>query len=107
QFASVAGINDEVPLIRPEGVADRSIDDLLRASSTGAQVPSAEIQALILRELATGRKSRKHLNEAARDGLGASQNAVYERGLAPLKGQDKIRAAKDGYDGKWSWELRA
>ena len=47
----------------PEGSATKSVDDLLRVPPAARGVPSEEIRSAILRELASGAKKRKYLDD--------------------------------------------
>jgi hypothetical protein len=89
QLGSVDGLDDGVPLILPGAVSRRSIDELLRTVGEGKRVPSEALRVLVLRELATGEKSREYLDAVAGDELGVSKNALYERALVPLLGLDQ------------------
>jgi len=63
------------------------------------------LQALIVRELGTGEKSREYLNAAAKDELSASADSVYQSGLLPLRKSDRVKPRKDGLHGGWCWLL--
>jgi hypothetical protein len=54
------------------------------------------LQALIVRELTTGDKSRDYLNEVANDELEASPDSVYQTGLEPLRKAGRIKAKTRG-----------
>ena len=105
QLGAVAGLDDEMPLILPEGDSQRSLDELLRTASEGRKVSSEALRELVLRTLASGEKSREHLNEVAKDELGASANALYERALVPLKEDSRVKVRKAGQGGGWLWQL--
>jgi AAA domain len=101
----VDGLAEPVPILVPEGPATKSVDELIAATSKGKRVPGELVRALILAELATGEKSRKHLDAVALEKLGASGNTLYRSGLDPLRKGDWIKPRKDGTDGGWYWRL--
>jgi hypothetical protein len=105
ELVHVDGVTDEVPRILAEGTATKSVDDMLRTPPAARGVPAEQIQELLLRELATGAKGRKYLDAVAQDELNISANTVYERGLKPLRDEQRVRASKDGLAGGWSWEI--
>jgi AAA domain len=107
ELVSVPGLATAQPVLVHDGDADKSVDEALQATAKTerADVPRAHIQALVLRELQAGAKTRAHLNDRARDELGVSADTLYKRGLTPLREDGAIRAMKDGTTGGWSWEL--
>jgi hypothetical protein len=103
----VPGLTEPITLAVPLGESSKSVDDLLAAdpNHNTPRVSGEELQALILRELETGDKSRDYLNEVANDELGASPDSVYQTGLQPLRKADRIRAKKGGLNSGWYWHL--
>jgi energy-coupling factor transporter ATP-binding protein EcfA2 len=100
----VAGLTEPITLAVALGESAKSVDDLLTGEPVRtARVSGEELQALILRELATGEKSRDYLNAAASDELGASADSVYRSGLAPLREAGQVRAQKAGLNDGWYW----
>jgi hypothetical protein len=63
------------------------------------------VRALILAELETGEKSRKHLDAVAAEKLGANPDTVYKSGLEPLRKDERIKARKDDTTSGWYWNL--
>lgn len=103
----VADLEDPITLAVPLAESAKSVDDLLAGekNATGARVSGEQLQALILRELATGAKSRDYLNVVADDELGASKDSVYRQGYVPLRDTGRVKASKDGLGGGWYWQL--
>jgi hypothetical protein len=86
----------------------KSVDDLLLASSNGhraSTIDTAALRRLILDHLDTGEKTRAYLDELGKDELRATADQVYRQGIEPLRKAGKIKAKKDGFGGKWSYEL--
>jgi hypothetical protein len=73
----VAGPAELITLAVPLGESAKSVDDLLAAdpNRTSSRVSGQQLQALLIRELETGDKSRDYLNEVASDELDASATA--------------------------------
>jgi AAA domain len=106
ELVKVAGVKTEQPVLVDDGVADKSVDAALSgAIRERAEVPRAQIREFIRRELADGAKTREHLNARAKDELGVSADALYKRGLSPMKDAEEIQVLKGGVDGRWSWRL--
>jgi KaiC/GvpD/RAD55 family RecA-like ATPase len=104
ELSNVPGLQTQQPVLVHEGEADKSVDEALQGQvAERAEVPRAQIHALILRELATGEKARDHLNDRARDELGIGPDPLYKRGLEPLKDDGQIAVRKDGLNGPWLW----
>jgi hypothetical protein len=101
----VEGLQEPVPVLVAEGAATKSVDDLIAATHRGKRIPGELVRELILAELETGEKSRKHLDAIAAEKLGAQPDTVYKSGLDPLKRAERIKARKDGTDGGWYWRL--
>jgi AAA domain len=102
---TIAEVNDPVPVLVPEGPASKSVDELIAASKRGKRIPAELVRELVLAELETGEKSRKHLDTVAMEKLGASANTVYQSGLEPLRKDDRIKARKESTTGGWFWDL--
>ena len=81
----VDGLKEPVPVLVPEGAATKSVDDLIAATTKGKRIPGELVRALILAELDTGEKARKHLDAVALEKLGANPDTVYKSGLDPLR----------------------
>jgi AAA domain-containing protein len=101
---SVEGLLEEIPLLVPEGAATKSVDDLLLVQRD-KRVPAELVKAIVLRELATGEKSRGYLDAACKDETGANPDSVYKSALVPLKELGRIRARKESMTGGWYWRL--
>jgi hypothetical protein len=102
----VEGLDDPVPTLIEDGDSNESVDDILAKRSSRAGVPPQKLQELVLEELASGEKTREHLDQAAADQLGASADQLWRHALKTLKAERKIRVYKDGFDGGWVWALR-
>lgn len=101
---NVPGLAEPITRAVELGESSKSVDDLLAVEpQRTSRVSGEELQALILRELATGEKSREYLNTVANDELGASADSVYQTGLQPLRKTGRIKARKAGLDGGWYW----
>ncbi len=101
----VPGLTEPITIAVPLGESAKSVDELLSAEKPTSRVSGEELQALIVRELGTGEKSREYLNTAANDELGASADSVYQTGLEPLKKAGQVKPRKAGLDGGWYWQL--
>ena len=101
---AVDGLDEPVPILVAEGAATKAVDDLIAAMTRGKRIPSELVRELILAELETGEKSRKHLDAIALEKLGANPDTLY-RGLEPLRKDGRIKARKDGTGGGWYWRL--
>jgi hypothetical protein len=98
----VPGLKEPITLAVPLGASSKDVDHLL-AGEKATRVSGEELQALILRELATGEKSREYLNAVASDELGASADSVYQTGLNPLRKAGQAQPRKTGFDDGWVW----
>jgi hypothetical protein len=107
ELVQIPEVKTPQPILVPDGIADKTVDAALSGARLRerAEVPRAPIQDLIRSELATGPKTREHLNGRAKDELGISADQLYKRGLSPLKDSGEIRAFKEGLDDGWSWRL--
>jgi len=105
QVVPVDGLTETQPLLVPEGAASKSVDELIAAVGRGKRVPAELVKAVVLRELATGEKPRKHLDQVALTETGANADSVYKSALAPLKLAGTIAVRKDGAVGPWLWRL--
>jgi AAA domain len=103
--ATVDGLRDPQPLLAAEGAATKSVDDLIAASRRGKRIPAELVRELILAELETGEKARKHLDAVAEAKLGASPDTVYQSGLDPLRKAGRVKARKESTTGGWYWTL--
>lgn len=101
----VEGLTEPVPVLVAEGAATKAVDDLIAAQAKGKRVPSELLRSLILAELETGEKSRRHIDAIALEKLGASGDTVYKYGLDPLRKTRRIKSRKDGLVGQWFWRL--
>jgi AAA domain len=101
----VDGLKEPVPALVAEGVASKAVDDLINVQKSGKRIPPEFVRALILAELETGEQSRKQLDAAAKEKLGANPDTVYKSGLDPLNKAGRIRSRKDGTTGGWYWRL--
>jgi hypothetical protein len=81
------------------------VDELIAIQKQGKRVPAELLKAIVLRELATGEKTRSQLDDAAKNETGAKPDSVYKSALAPLKADGLISARKDGLVGHWFWRL--
>jgi len=101
---TVDGLRDPVPVLTPDGGATKSVDDLL-VRTRAKRVPAMTLQDIVLRELATGAKTRERLDEVAKAETGANPDSVYKSALTPLKAAGRIKVRKDGFggDGPWVW----
>ena len=100
----VAGLKEPITLAVALGDSTKSVDELLTDEpKRTSRVSGEQLQEMILRELATGEKSRDYLNAAANDELGASSDSVYQTGLEPLRKAGRVKPRKDGFDGGWYW----
>ena len=104
---NVADLTEPITLAVALGESSKSVDELLAAEQTRStsRVSAEELQELILRELASGQKSRDYLNAAAKDELDANADTVYKSGLAPLRQSEQIKARKAGLNDGWYWHL--
>jgi hypothetical protein len=105
QMVPIDGLNDPVPTLIEDGDSDDSVDDLLSTSRSRATVSPTKLRELVLRELASGEKSRDYLNQVAADALGASADMLYRNAISPLRADGEIKARKDGLEGGWYWRL--
>jgi hypothetical protein len=106
EAVDVAGLTEQITLAAPLGESSKSVDELLLGDTKhGQRVSGDELQALILRELETGEKSRDYLNEVAKDELGANHDSVYKSGLEPLRKAGLAKAQKASLTGGWYWRL--
>jgi AAA domain len=103
--AAVEGVKDEQPLLVAEGAASKSVDDLIAATKKGKRIPPELVRELVLAELESGEKSRKHLDEVALEKLGASGDTVYQSGLDPLRKAGRVKARKESTTSGWYWDL--
>jgi hypothetical protein len=103
-LTKVEGLTEPVPTLVDEGHSEKSVDELLATQRSRAVVPPAKLEALVLRELARGEKSRDHLNKVAGDELGATPDMLYKNALLPMKDK-KIKVYKDGLTLGWYWCL--
>jgi AAA domain-containing protein len=99
------GLENEVTRAVWIGDSTKDIETLIGNGANADRIPAARVQELILAELASGEKSRKYLDAAAKDELGANSDSVYKSGLQPLRNDDRIKARKDGTTGPWLWRL--
>jgi len=98
----------ENEVTRAEWISDSSKDvEALIGNGNGTtqRVPAERVQDLVLAELASGEKERKHLDRIAYEKLGVNADSVYKSGLVPLKDAGRIKAHKDGTVGGWYWKL--
>jgi AAA domain len=102
---SVEGLRDEQPVLVAEGVASKSVDDLIASTKRGKRIPAELVRELILAELDAGEKSRRQLDAAALDKLKANPDTVYKSGLQPLRNAGRIKARKESTTGGWYWHL--
>lgn len=103
---AVVGLEEPVPMLVAEGVATKSVDELISATSQmGKRIPGELVRELILAELETGEKARKHLDAIALEKLGAKADTVYKSGLVPLKSDGRIKPRKASTDDGWYWRL--
>jgi hypothetical protein len=101
----VVGLKEPITLAVPLGDSDKSVDELLARERMDARVSGEQLRTLILRELASGEKSRDYINKVAKDELGANADSVYKSGLEPLRKDARIRARKASLTGGWYWTL--
>jgi hypothetical protein len=101
----VAGLDEPITLAVDLGESSKSVDDLLAGGGPASRVSGEEMRALVLRELASGDKSRDYLNTAAKDELDANPDSVYKSGLDPLRKEGLIRAYKATTTSSWYWKL--
>jgi hypothetical protein len=99
---AVEGLSEPVPVLTPDGGATKSVDELLTVKRA-KRVPAATIRDLVLRELATGEKTRKHLDDVAKTETGANPDSVYKSALEPLRKEGRIKARKEGFGGDGGW----
>jgi hypothetical protein len=106
EAVDVEGLTEPITRAVELGESPKSVEDLVGATSDGkATVSAGLIQATILEALETGDKSREYVDELCAHELGVTRNAVYTRGLIPLRDAGRIRAQKDGIKGAWYWHL--
>jgi hypothetical protein len=96
---------EPVTLAADFGDSDKDVDDLLTSNGRPDRIDKQALQLLILSHLKTGAKSREYLDKLVHDELKATPNQVWEHGIEPLNQEQKIKAAKDGLSGGWSYEL--
>ncbi len=87
--------------LRGVGLGFPSLDD----GGLARGIPSELVRELILAELDTGEKSRKHLDAIALEKLGANPDTVYKSGLKPLQDAKRVKPRKDGLAGDWYWRV--
>jgi hypothetical protein len=105
KLVTLPKLEESVPILRDEGESERTVDEILAASKSRAKVSPTKLKALVLEELAEGRKSRDQLNGSAAEKLKASPDQLYRHALQPLKDEGKVEPAKDDFDGGWFWSL--
>jgi hypothetical protein len=104
--AEVDGLAEPITLAVELGESEKSVEDLLGAKPDGeARVTPELVQEAVVPALESGEKTRGYLDEVCKDELGINPDAVYRRGLAPLKQAGRIHARKDGLTGGWFWRL--
>jgi hypothetical protein len=103
--ATVDGLDQPQPLLVAEGAASKSVDDLIAATKRGKRIPAELVRELILAEVETGEKSRKHLDAIALEKLGANPDTVYKSGLEPLNRAGRVKARKESTTGGWYYRL--
>jgi hypothetical protein len=101
----VEGLSEPVPMLVAEGAATKAVDELIAVQRKGKRVPSELLRALILAELENGEQTRKTLDAAAAEKLGANPDTVYKYGLEPLRTDGRIKVRKDGTTGPWCYRL--
>jgi hypothetical protein len=103
-LVQVEGLEKPVPVTVFAGHALKTVDELLASRKTH-RVPRTAVQDLVLRELATGDKTRHHLDEIAALELGINADSLYKSGLEPLRQEGRIKGRKDGFTGGWLWKM--
>jgi hypothetical protein len=101
----VQGLKESLPMLVAEGAAIKAVDDLINTQRDGKRIPAELVRALILAALENGEQSRKQLDAAAKEKLGANPDTVYKSGLEPLNKAGRIKARKDGMTGGWHYRL--
>lgn len=105
KLVDVEGLKEQVPTLVDEGHSERTVDELLSSGRSKAVVAPAKLKELVLRQLASGEKTRDELNKAALEELGASADMLYKNALVALNADGQIRSYKDGVSGGWYWCL--
>lgn len=103
----VSGLERAVPTLEDEGVASKSVNDLLLVRSTGKRVPSGVIQEAIEAALEKGPCDREFLNRFVSTRTGATPDSIYKQGLQKMREDGRARCWKEGLSGGWWWELLA
>jgi hypothetical protein len=103
----VPGLKEPITVAIALGESAKSVDQLLNEEPTrgGNRISAEDVQALILRELTTGAKSRDYLDAAAKDELDVNPDTVYKSGLTPLREAGQVKASKGGMNAGWQWTL--
>jgi len=100
---TIPEVENEVTRSEWLGASSKDVETLI-GNGTKQRVPADRVQDLVLAELASGEKERKHLDRVANERLGVNADTVYKSGLAPLKDGGRIKAHKDGLGG-WCWKM--
>jgi hypothetical protein len=102
----VEGLTEPITKAVELGESEKSVEDLIGAKPEGRALVDAElVQAVVLRELETGAKTRAYLDTVCEDELGVGANTVWKSGIAPLREAGRIQSRKDGLTGGWSYGL--
>lgn len=99
----VEGLAEPITRAVDLGDSAKSVDALL-AEPAAPDGKTEAIQATILEALASGEKTRTYLDQLCHDEHGIDRDAVYRRGLYPLRNRSLVKAGKDGLRG-WCWRL--
>jgi len=105
QVAAVDGVVRPVPVLVDEGLATKSVNELLLVPRSGKRVPSGVLQDAILELLGKGPCERQDLNRQITHSTGANADSIYKYGLDRLKKDGRLRCRKDGTTGAWWWEI--
>jgi len=107
ELVPLAGIDDPIPRTVPTGIEGKTVEQLLHAAKQHetAGTSAAEMQAVVLRTLATGECPRQKLDDAVQAATGSKSDNTWKRALVPLRDEGRIKSRKDGTTGPWLWRL--